>query len=66
MEAGKEMAPPKLTRKELIERLAREFPEAAHAVGDFEIEEVWFGGCRVRRRLSRARCGRAARSRDRS
>ncbi len=49
---GSEMAPPKLTRKELIERLAVEFPEAAHAVGDFEIEEVWFGGCRVRRRFS--------------
>jgi uncharacterized protein (TIGR00369 family) len=49
---GKEMAPPKLTRKELIERLAVEFPEAAHAVGDFEIEDVWFGGCRVRRRFS--------------
>jgi uncharacterized protein (TIGR00369 family) len=49
---GKEMAPPKLARKELIERLAAEFPEAAHAVGDFEIEDVWFGGCRVRRRFS--------------
>jgi uncharacterized protein (TIGR00369 family) len=49
---GNEMAPPKLARKELIERLAAEFPEAAHAVGDFEIEEVWFGGARVRRRFS--------------
>jgi uncharacterized protein (TIGR00369 family) len=51
---GKEMVPPKLTRKELIERLAAEFPEAAHAVGDFEIEDVWFGGCRVRRRFSQS------------
>src|ERR1700744_183366 len=49
---GNEMAPPKLARKELIELLAAEFPEAAHAVGDGEIEEVWFGGARVRRRFS--------------
>ncbi|HZC55844.1 MAG TPA: PaaI family thioesterase [Xanthobacteraceae bacterium] len=41
---------PKLTRKRLVELLAAEFPEATHAVGDYEIEEVWFGGCRVRRR----------------
>ena len=44
-----EMAAPKLTRKELINLLAAEFPEAAHAVGAYEIEEVWHGGCRVRR-----------------
>lgn len=44
-----EMAPPKLTRKELLERLAAEFPEAAHAVGRYEVEELWYGGCRVRR-----------------
>ena len=47
---GKEMAAPKLTRKELIERIGAEFPEASHAVGDYEIEEVWHGGCRVRQR----------------
>jgi uncharacterized protein (TIGR00369 family) len=41
---------PKLTREQLIELLADEFPEATHAVGDYAIEEVWFGGCRVRRR----------------
>jgi uncharacterized protein (TIGR00369 family) len=46
----KDLAAPKLTRKELIERLAAEFPEASHAVGKYEIEEVWYGGCRVRRR----------------
>ncbi len=33
-----------------MELLAAEFPEATHAVGDYEIEEVWYGGCRVRRR----------------
>ncbi len=49
---GMEAAAPKLTREELVERLAAEFPEAAHAVGDFTIEQGWFGGCRVRRRFS--------------
>ena len=49
MTGGKEKAP-QLTREQLFERLSTEFPEAAHAVGDYEIEEVWHGGCRVRRR----------------
>lgn len=49
MSDGRQMAPPKLTRKELIDRLRAEFPEAAHAVGHYEVEEVWLGGCRVRR-----------------
>jgi uncharacterized protein (TIGR00369 family) len=44
------IAEPKLTREQLVELLAAEFPEATHAVGDYEIEEVWHGGCRVRRR----------------
>jgi uncharacterized protein (TIGR00369 family) len=48
--SDQEMAAPKLTRKELIELLHAEFPEAAHAVGDYEIEDVWLGGARVRRR----------------
>jgi uncharacterized protein (TIGR00369 family) len=43
------MAAPKLTRKELIELLRAEFPEASHALGNYDIEEVWHGGCRVRR-----------------
>lgn len=43
-------AAPKLTRDKLIALLEAEFPEASHAVGDYEIEEIWFGGCRVRRR----------------
>jgi uncharacterized protein (TIGR00369 family) len=43
-------AAPKLTRDKLIALLEAEFPEAPHAVGDYEIEELWFGGCRVRRR----------------
>jgi uncharacterized protein (TIGR00369 family) len=44
------MAAPKLTLQELVLLLETEFPEAAHAVGDYLIEEVWHGGVRVRRR----------------
>jgi uncharacterized protein (TIGR00369 family) len=50
MPDGKEMAAPKLTLQELVRLLETEFPEAAHAVGDYLIEEVWHGGVRVRRR----------------
>jgi uncharacterized protein (TIGR00369 family) len=46
----KEMAAPKLTRQELVRLLETEFPEAAHAVGDYDVEDVWHGGVRVRRR----------------
>ena len=42
-------AAPKLTRERLLQLLEAEFPEATHAVGDYEIEEMWHGGCRVRR-----------------
>ncbi len=42
-------AEPKLTRDKLIDLLSGEFPEASHALGAHEIEEVWHGGCRVRR-----------------
>ena len=48
MSGNKEMAAPKLTRKELVDLLRAEFPEASHAMGNFEIEEIWFGGCRLR------------------
>ena len=58
---GKNMATPKLTRKELAERLRAEFPEGAHTIGDYEIEEVWHGGCRLRLRYDERAC-RAARS----
>ncbi len=47
---GDKTAAPKLTRDKLLALLAAEFPEASHAVGDYEIEGIWFGGCRVRRR----------------
>jgi uncharacterized protein (TIGR00369 family) len=48
MSETKQMAAPKLTRKELVDRLRAEFPEASHAMGNYEIEEVWLGGCRLR------------------
>jgi len=35
--ADKNMAIPKLSRKELVERLRLEFPEASHTIGDYEI-----------------------------
>lgn len=50
MSGGTEKAAPKLSREKLLALLQTEFPEAAHAVGDYAIEEVWLGGCRVRRR----------------
>jgi uncharacterized protein (TIGR00369 family) len=51
--ATSQMATPALTRKELLERLRLEFPEAGHAVGDYEIEELWRGGCRLRQRYDK-------------
>jgi uncharacterized protein (TIGR00369 family) len=51
--ADKNMATPKLTRKELTERLRTEFPEAGHTIGDYEIEKVWLGGCRLRLRYDK-------------
>ena len=45
-----QMAAPALTRKELLDRLRIEFPDAGYAVGDYEIEELWRGGCRLRQR----------------
>jgi uncharacterized protein (TIGR00369 family) len=47
------MATPALTRKELLERLLAEFPEAPHAVGDYDLEELWHGGCRLRQRYDK-------------
>jgi uncharacterized protein (TIGR00369 family) len=44
-----EMAPPKLTHKELDDRLRAEFPEMFDADSGYALEALWFGGCRVRR-----------------
>jgi uncharacterized protein (TIGR00369 family) len=49
-QVGSDMAAPALTRKELLDRLRSEFPQAGYAVGDYEIEELWRGGCRLRQR----------------
>jgi uncharacterized protein (TIGR00369 family) len=46
------MAAPKLARKELIDRLRAEFPEVSNAMGNYEIEEVWYGGARLRHPFS--------------
>jgi uncharacterized protein (TIGR00369 family) len=49
-ETGKEeMAAPKLTRKQLETLLRAEFPEMFNAESGYALEELWFGGCRVRR-----------------
>lgn len=47
------MAAPALSRKELLDHLRMEFPEASHAMGDYEIEEIWRGGCRLRQRYDK-------------
>ena len=47
------MAAPALSRKELLDQLRMELPEASHAMGDYEIEEIWRGGCRLRQRYDK-------------
>jgi uncharacterized protein (TIGR00369 family) len=44
-----DMVAPKLTRKELEELLRAEFPEMFNSATGYVLEEVWHGGCRVRR-----------------
>ena len=57
------MAPPKLTRKALEERLRAEFPEMFNAESGYTLEKLWFGGCPGRAgTITRGRCARAARS----
>jgi uncharacterized protein (TIGR00369 family) len=46
--SAQQMAAAKLSRKELNERLRAEFPEMSNAMGNYQIDEVWFGGCRLR------------------
>jgi uncharacterized protein (TIGR00369 family) len=54
MSAGAlEMAVPAISRKELLERLRAEFPEGSNAGGDYDIEALWRGGCRLRQRYDR-------------
>jgi len=44
-----DMAPPRLARKELENRLRAEFPEMFHAESGYVIEQLWRGGGRIRR-----------------
>lgn len=45
-----EVAAPKLSRKELEDRLQSEFPELFRTWSGYTIEELSYGGCRLRRR----------------
>jgi uncharacterized protein (TIGR00369 family) len=45
----REMAAPKLTVKELEHLLGPEFPGMFNPQGGYGIEEVWFGGSRIRK-----------------
>jgi uncharacterized protein (TIGR00369 family) len=47
-----EMAAAKLTRKELTDLLSAEFPEMFNSKSGYTVEEIWRGGCRVRRHFS--------------
>jgi uncharacterized protein (TIGR00369 family) len=46
---AKEMAAPKLTREQLEALLRAEFPEMFNAESGYALEELWYGGARVRR-----------------
>jgi uncharacterized protein (TIGR00369 family) len=46
---AQEMAAPKLTRKQLETLLRAEFPEMFNAESGYALEELWYGGARVRR-----------------
>ncbi len=45
------MAAPKLSVKELGRLLAAEFPEMFNSRSGYVIEDVWHGGCRVRKQF---------------
>ena len=47
-----DLAPPTLSRKALVAHLRAEFPQMFHAKSGYEIEALWQGGCRVRRRFN--------------
>ena len=48
----KDMAAPKLTVKELERLLGAEFPQMFNPQGGYGIEEVWYGGSRVRKHFN--------------
>jgi uncharacterized protein (TIGR00369 family) len=47
-----DMAPAKLTVKELERLLGAEFPQMLNAQSGYAIEEVWHGGSRIRKHFS--------------
>ena len=53
MSNSKQVATAKLSCKELEELLRGEFPEMFHPTSGYMLEDVWHGGCRVRRRFDR-------------
>jgi uncharacterized protein (TIGR00369 family) len=53
MSNSKELAAPKLPRKELEELLRGEFPEMFNPGSGYAVEDVWSGGCLVRRHFER-------------
>jgi len=46
---NRQMAAPKLTRKQLEALLRAEFPQMFDARTGYALEKVWYGGCRLRR-----------------
>ena len=52
MSGGRAMAAPKLTRKELTDRLGAEFPEASHAMGGMKSRRSGMAAAGVRKRYN--------------
>jgi uncharacterized protein (TIGR00369 family) len=48
MGGDKKKPAPKLERKELWDLLRRDFPEMSNAMGNYQLDELWQGGCRLR------------------
>ncbi len=48
----RDMAAPKLSVKELERLLGAEFPEMFNPQSGYVIEEVWHGGCRIRKHFA--------------
>jgi uncharacterized protein (TIGR00369 family) len=52
MTSGQGRPAPKLERAELVALLRAEFPQMSNAMSNYEIEEVWHGGSRLRHPFS--------------
>lgn len=42
------MQDPKMTKVEIEQLLGREFPQAYNGASGLTVDEIWYGGCRVR------------------